>query len=476
MVVDSETWEEYNPEKGKYERHSKNHGWAEKLSKWFSGVLYMGGIEYIAEEAGAVGSRAVTSAMGVENPGAFVELEMEPLTHNHVDVVQVHHPEGGASGGLYESGASGGTTLETPTRITVSPDVSRPDDVPMFEPGEISNGPRSADTTHGFMDMTEIPEPFEPQPGPSQTTSYHSNQSFQDPFQFESEIITGGERSSTPLSRRPPRFNFRNPWSRGEIPLESDEIVVEERPGWLARVRTTYGAGSTRGGGYVRQVNELDRLSAVELEMESLNGTLNSDPEETVLFAINEGTEMVEINPNDAVPQDFHTYVRRQRIAWGPEGGNHPFFDAARPGISEPQFGHFKAATINAHNWLNPPERQYHVAESGPRPPKPRPKPRPGPQPKPGPRPQPVPPGPKPKPPKPKPIPPKPKPKPIPPKPKPKPPKPKPHPKPPRPAKKGKHVELSVSVKGKICKKRKKCIKRRGGKCIKYALRCVSKE
>ncbi|UDM59453.1 L2 [Wesgulfec papillomavirus] len=430
--------------------HPKSEKWYEKISKWFASILYTGGLEYTAEEAAA----GITSRVLPEGVSTLVEeIPLDPIgaTTEHVQVVD-------DMAAPIERLPIGNITSPQHAQV----DVMAPgEEVVIWE--RPSNVTPDLSWNREFITAEDIH-------GEEMELFDRSHVA----GNLDREPLNPQFATSTPQGRLPARVNFRRAWARRNIPYGEEEGVVEERPGWLARTRARLSPFNARSGAYNRLTNDLDRISMVEgeeLEMENLDwtqgassaaGGSNPPPEPSFLAEPND-IEMNEVNwdvdeeinwnhsnstefPSDMMrnqvrpggarrPQTLssfaRSFVRRRgnpggimedmgletsRVRASREGHG---FDVEENGIWKrkgvqvgpgPQSERKRAATrLTGRPPKNHHSQPAHQITPSSHIPK---------------------------------------------------------------RKRGEDVNLSISAKGKICKKKKKCVKRKGRKCVKYVLRC----
>ncbi|QYW06023.1 L2 protein [Papillomaviridae sp. Haddock_c6033] len=402
MTIDDGSWYYRDPETGEFIYKKKDDSWGAKLSKWFSSLIYLGGIEYVAEEAGAAAAGRVSSAIGFENPGAeSIELQaIEPTEHVQVQPdlhVQVERPP-----------------IVTHARVSTSIIEN-----PAFEPEILPIEPNDVIPSTSTGITHQPPARYNPDSNLIfDESGVDRGVSLEDTYNYEGPIV----RTSTPKGKLPARFNFRKPFNRDTVNYGTEDLVVEERPGWLAKIKSTIqGVGKTRTIRYNKLVNQVDRISMVELT-ENSSSVVGGEEMFGEEVGIDDMDENVIFDASQYTPS---TVIRQRFLAkWNPpEGQNvrlHPGgFAVEEEGVwNLKPFGPGLGVTTKFSR-----KRKAPSSSSRPKPP----------------------------------------------------PKPKPKPKPPSPIGPGKEVKVSVSQKGVVCKKTKrKCVKKRKGKCIKWKLRCTS--
>ncbi|QKR71897.1 L2 [Wels catfish papillomavirus 1] len=201
----------------------KKQNWQSRFSQWIAGFLYTGGLEYVAEEAGAASEAAISSGLGSSNIGA-VEPQFEPESIEMTDL--------GESRGSIPT--MSGSSSSGATRSFVNP---------AYEP----------------EDLTEF----------TLEESEHFDYDLDDP------LLSNAEMTSTPIEPevRPKTFvrQGRRPQVRRRFDLEGEPEVVAQRGkrGLIAK-RIKQGWRPLRGRVAGRNEEEFFEMSSINDEGEEV--------------------------------------------------------------------------------------------------------------------------------------------------------------------------------------------------------------
>lgn len=297
----NEAYEVWNEETQRVEWKKPEPSWFDKLSKWFAGLLYLGGTEYVAEEAGSAASEGIVSSLGIESG----TIEPETIEMQHIqlqpDITVTPEP------------------VAPPVRnIVVQADVHEQVEVPDIIVEEPQVVPPELQSTIHFTNPSYEPAgghelPFEdPLEGPS--SRYNPNVD----LNLGSRGVDLGvdlnyegptKMTSTPIGRGGKKFNWRLPWQRRPIEYGTEEYVYPERNGYLAKVNPHFEMGELRAGReYMKTEFDLDRISSIH----------------DTSF-IEESTELFELSPFDnSVPNNDNAGILIPMEDFGPPQGEIP--------------------------------------------------------------------------------------------------------------------------------------------------------
>ena len=231
----SVTW--YDRSTDTWKTQKRDEGWFAKLSKWFAGALYLGGIEYASEEVASSATEAITgSAIATENPGSQPELSD---SHVQVELHAIDSHE----------------IIPVDTHVIVETNV------------DVVQSPRRGPAEVSLEPMTSTPD----------RATY--------------------ER----LGARPKSTSTRYPSQRTDIEYGTEDYVQPNKKGFLEKVRGTSDFISLRGQrGYNKFTNELDEISMIEMDPmnEMIDVNTFDGPWEDFVNSVQDNEPMFELTAN----------------------------------------------------------------------------------------------------------------------------------------------------------------------------------